>query len=360
MPRFFCLSLGTTKEPRTHRSGPFLYAAVREIYDFAVFLLARFVILGDQKIKSQATRMRHLLASAFILGLTFANAQADALVMPGQVTNVPNGVSASSPAPSTDAPAASSGTLSVKPVSPPESANDLICRSIETAASTNDLPLEFLTRLIWQESRFDTHAISRAGAQGIAQFMPKTAEWVGLSDPFDTADAINKSAALLQSLRQQFGNLGLAAAAYNAGPKRVSDWLARRRGLPSETLAYVRIVTGHQASEWSTPIINSAATPGSPELPTAIPCTEIVKLFAEHHGTIAIQPRPPATPAVASEKQPPWGVQLVGGPSQVVVLASFYQMQKTYRGVLVSHTPLIIRSPVGTNSSWYRVRVGAA
>jgi hypothetical protein len=302
--------------------------------------------------------MRHLLASVFILGLTVANAQADALVTPGPVTNVPNGVSPSSAAPSTTAPPASSAPLSVKPISPPN-ANDLICRSIETAASTNGLPLEFLTRLIWQESRFDTHAISHAGAQGIAQFMPKTAEWVGLTDPFDAADAINRSAALLQSLRQQFGNLGLAAAAYNAGPKRVSDWLARKRGLPPETLAYVRIVTGHQASEWSTTIINPAAS-GSPELPTAIPCTEIVKLFAEHRGTIAIQPRSPATPAVAGEKQPPWGVQLVGGPSQVVVLASFYQMQKTYRGVLGSHTPMIIRSPVGTNSSWYRVRVGAA
>jgi soluble lytic murein transglycosylase-like protein len=180
-------------------------------------------------------------------------------------------VSQSSPTPSTSAPPASSAPLSGNPVSASESANNLICRSIETAASNNGLPLEFLTRLIWQESRFDAHAISRAGAQGIAQFMPKTAEWVGLGDPFDTAEAINKSAALLQSLRQQFGNLGLAAAAYNAGPKRVSDWLARRRGLPSETLAYVRIVTGHQASEWSTPIINSAAAPGSPELPTAIP-----------------------------------------------------------------------------------------
>jgi hypothetical protein len=304
--------------------------------------------------------MRHLLASAFVLGLTVTNVHADALVTPGPVTTVPNGVSQSSPTPSTSAPPASSAPLSGNPVSASESANNLICRSIETAASNNGLPLEFLTRLIWQESRFDAHAISRAGAQGIAQFMPRTAEWVGLGDPFDTAEAINKSAALLQSLRQQFGNLGLAAAAYNAGPKRVSDWLAQRRGLPSETLAYVRIVTGHQASEWSTPIINSAAASGSPELPTAIPCTEIVRLFAEHRGTIAIHPRSPAAPAAASEKQPPWGVQLVGGPSQVVVLASFYQMQKTYRGVLGSHTPMIIRSPVGTNSSWYRVRVGAA
>jgi hypothetical protein len=301
--------------------------------------------------------MRHLLASAFILGLAVTNAQADALVTPTPVTPAPNGGGPSSSGPFNAAPPGPSTNPTVKPISAAENPNDLICRSIETAASTNGLPPEFLTRLIWQESRFDTHAISRVGARGIAQFMPKTAEWVGLSDPFDAADAINKSAALLQSLRQQFGNLGLAAAAYNAGPKRVSDWLARKRGLPSETLAYVRIVTGHQASEWSTPIINSAAAPESPELLTAIPCTEIVKLFAEHRGTIA---RAPATPTAVSENQPPWGVQLIGGPSQVAVLASFYQMQKTYRGVLGSLTPMIIRSPVGTNSSWYRVRVGAA
>ena len=305
--------------------------------------------------------MRHLLVSAFILGLAVTNGQADALVTPGLVTNVPNGVSTSSPVPSTVAPPASSIVLPAKPTSAPENGNDLICRNIETAASNNGLPLEFLTRLIWQESRFDTHATSRAGAQGIAQFMPKTAEWVGLSDPFDAADAINKSAALLQSLRQQFGNLGLAAAAYNAGPKRVSDWLARKRGLPSETLAYVRIVTGHQAWEWSTPTINPVAS-GDFELPTSIPCSEIVRLFAGHHGTIGLQPRSPALTladtAGASEKQPPWGVQLIGGPSQVVALASFYQMQKTYRGVLGSYAPMIIRSPVGTNNSWYRVRVG--
>jgi hypothetical protein len=327
-------------------------------------LSERFVILSNLAITSSAIQMRYLLVSAVILAVTVSTAQADTLATPGAAATVPSGESPSSAGPSTTAPPASSATLPVKPISALENANDLICRSIETAASNNGLPLEFLTRLIWQESRFDAHAISRAGARGIAQFMPTTAEWVGLSDPFDAADAINKSAALLDSLRQQFGNLGLAAAAYNAGPKRVSDWLARKRGLPIETLAYVRIVTGHQASEWSTPTINSFAVPKSLELPTTISCTEIVKLFAEHRGTIAIQPRSPALavtmPTVASEKQPPWGVQLIGGPSQVVVLASFYQMQKTYRSVLGSRTPMIIRSPVGTNSSWYRVRVGAA
>jgi soluble lytic murein transglycosylase-like protein len=52
---------------------------------------------------------------------------------------------------------------------------------------------------------------------------------------FDATEGINKSAELLRNLRTQFGNWGLAAAAYNAGPKRVQDWLTGRRSLPEET-----------------------------------------------------------------------------------------------------------------------------
>lgn len=303
--------------------------------------------------------MRYLFVYVLFLGLTATNAQADALVTSASATATTNERSSSSPDLSTSAPTPNS------PIHAPENTVDLICHSIETAASKNGLPLEFLTRLIWQESRFDSHAISRAGARGIAQFMPKTAEWVGLSDPFDAPDAIDKSAELLQTLRQQFGNLGLAAAAYNAGPKRVSDWLARKRGLPLETLAYVRIVTGHDASEWSMSAINSIKPAGNLELADAVPCSEIVRLFAEHRSTIALQSSLSSAPtgtssAVANTTQFPWGVQLIGGPSQVAALASFYQMQKTYRSVLGSQTPTVIRSAVGLNGSWYRVRVVAA
>jgi soluble lytic murein transglycosylase-like protein len=60
-------------------------------------------------------------------------------------------------------------------------------------------------------------AVSRAGAQGVAQFMPATARWRCLADPFDSLEAIAQSAKLLRDLRREFGNLGLAAAAYNAG-----------------------------------------------------------------------------------------------------------------------------------------------
>ena len=109
---------------------------------------------------------------------------------------------------------------------------DRMCQTIEDAARANALPMQFLAHLIWQESRFDPRAVSHAGAQGVAQFMPKTAMWRGLQNPFEPTTAILKSAELLSDLVRQFGKLGLAAAAYNAGPKRVQDWLDRRAGLP--------------------------------------------------------------------------------------------------------------------------------
>jgi hypothetical protein len=54
-----------------------------------------------------------------------------------------------------------------------------------------------------------------------------------------------------QQPEQRFGNLGLAAAAYNAGPKRVSDWLRKKRRLPEETRNYVKAITGQPASSWA-------------------------------------------------------------------------------------------------------------
>jgi soluble lytic murein transglycosylase-like protein len=125
-----------------------------------------------------------------------------------------------------------------------------LCSVLEAAAQRNSLPFAFFTRLIWQESQFDPSARSPAGAQGVAQFMPETAKERGLVDPFEPARALDESAAYLQDLRGQFGNLGLAAAAYNAGPGRLRRWLAGAAGLPQETINYVVTVTGRDADEW--------------------------------------------------------------------------------------------------------------
>ncbi len=110
-------------------------------------------------------------------------------------------------------------------------AREAMCLMIESAARAASLPLEFFARVIWQESRFQPDAVgpvTRNGqrAQGIAQFMPGTASERRLLDPFDPVQALPKSAEFLDELRNQFGNLGLAAAAYNTGPRRVQKWMA--------------------------------------------------------------------------------------------------------------------------------------
>ena len=118
---------------------------------------------------------------------------------------------------------------------PPSDADlrESVCLMIEASARAHNLPLEFFARVIWQESRFQPGVVgprTRSGdrAQGIAQFMPRTAAERGLLDPFDPVQALPKSAEFLRELADQFGNLGLAAAAYNAGPQRVRDWLRPR------------------------------------------------------------------------------------------------------------------------------------
>jgi hypothetical protein len=134
---------------------------------------------------------------------------------------------------------------------PTESVHEALCRVIENAARQHGVPPEFLTNLIWRESSFREGAVSRAGAQGIAQFMPYTAAERGLADPFDPEQAIPQAARLIADLAARFGNLGLAAAAYNAGAVRVEKWLASEGGLPAETRNFVVLVTGRAADDWA-------------------------------------------------------------------------------------------------------------
>ena len=124
------------------------------------------------------------------------------------------------------------------------------CSALKDAAEQANSPIAFFARLLWQESKFQSNEVSLAGVQGIAQFMPTTAAEVGLENPFDLLQALSASAKLLRRLHDQFGNLGLAAAAYNAGSGRIRKWLSRQAGLPQETQTYVRIVTGTAAEDW--------------------------------------------------------------------------------------------------------------
>ncbi|MGA9948068.1 MAG: lytic transglycosylase domain-containing protein, partial [Xanthobacteraceae bacterium] len=101
------------------------------------------------------------------------------------------------PAPSSQ-PAAQAPPPPFTPHNPPTSED--ICRAIEQDAAENQLPVEFFARVIWQESRFNAMAVSAKGAQGIAQFMPSTADYRGLVDPFDPIEALKNSASYLHDL----------------------------------------------------------------------------------------------------------------------------------------------------------------
>jgi hypothetical protein len=150
-----------------------------------------------------------------------------------------------------------------------------LCDALVASAQANGLPVVFFSNLIWQESRFHPDAVSRAGALGIAQFMPNTAAAVGLENPLDPQQALPASARLLAKLYREFGNLGLAAAAYNAGGKRVSDWLSKDTVLPKETRDYVLTITGRPVEQWS-----PASSQGSTLSPAKkMPCLDVA-IFA--------------------------------------------------------------------------------
>ena len=239
----------------------------------------------------------------------------------------------------------SQGAAKSQPVAPGEPpSRESICLAVQSAAAANELPIEFFTRLIWQESRFNPRAVSRKGAQGVAQFMPKTALWRGLADPFDPIQALPQSAAFLRELRAQFGNLGLAAAAYNAGPGRVQAWLAGHASLPGETRAYVMAITGHSADAWRTGEPRETAA-----LP-ALPCTQVAKLFTPSKPAAPVRPNPPA-----------WGVQLAGNWSEARALASYDSLQKQYPAILGGRPPVLIHSKIAGRGTavWTRIRVGA-
>ncbi len=176
-----------------------------------------------------------------------------------------------------------------------------MCDAVVQAAHKNDLPIPYFIRLLFQESGFKPDVVSHAGAQGVAQFMPETAASVGLHNPFDPLEAIPASARLLRSLFQQFGNLGLAAAAYNAGPKRIMAWLAKKGKLPQETQGYVKSITGRPAENWK------VAEAGTPEmkLPRHAPCQDAAGLLAWNGPEHIPMPLPSPRTRVASTTDTP-------------------------------------------------------
>ena len=249
--------------------------------------------------------------------------------------------------------------LAIPPAEPPTDANtrEAMCLMIESAARSQNLPLEFFARVIWQESRFQSDAVgppTRNGqrAQGIAQFMPGTASERRLLDPFDPVQALPKSAEFLAELRQQFGNLGLAAAAYNAGPRRVQEWLAGSGYMPEQTRNYVLAITGMTVDDW-------AKAGGNVRVPDRATsgCRELMALL--RRAPNAFMTELEAHVRLAAAKL--WGVQLAAGYDREHALAMYARAIKRLGAVIGDQDPSLLSSVLRTRGDhmFYQVRIGA-
>lgn len=235
---------------------------------------------------------------------------------------------------------------------------EAICLMVESAARAESLPLEFFARVIWQESRFQPDAVgpmTRSGqhAQGIAQFMPGTANERRLLDPFDPVQALPKSAEYLNELRGRFGNLGLAAAAYNAGPRRLQDWLDGKGSMPAETRNYVVAITGSPIEDWA-----AAGKSGKPPAPSdTTSCRELMALLKR-------APNPFVTGLEQHVKlgaDKPWGVQLAAGFNRAGAMAMYARAIRHLGAVIGDRDPSLLGSlwrSRGTRT-FYQVRIGA-
>jgi len=232
-------------------------------------------------------------------------------------------------------------------------AQQSICLLLESAAQANELPTEFFVRLIWQESRFRPEAVgprTRSGkhALGIAQFMPGTAAERNLLDPLNPIEALPKAAEFLRELRGQFGNLGLAAAAYNAGPGRVRAWMSGTASMPGQTRAYVLAVTGNSVDEWA------AGRDVKSKNEDGINCSTLMAKLKQPPTTFlgALQQR-----VVAGAIQP-WGAILVANQSRPEILDRYAALQRKFAAALTGRDPIVFERTRG-GLPRYQVRVGA-
>ena len=136
-----------------------------------------------------------------------------------------------------------------------------------------------------------------------------------------------------ENCSNRFGNLGLAAAAYNAGPGRVSAWLTNHRPLLAETRNYVALVTGWTADEWA-----SSSPPEKAEttIPQGVPCTRLANLILapkqERQRIAAYIPR--------------WGIQLAAHLSESTAWAIYRDRLKRFGSLIGDREPIVLHKEI--------------
>jgi len=256
--------------------------------------------------------------------------------------------------------------LAIPPQKPADTAREsdareAMCLMIESAARAEGLPLEFFARVIWQESRFQSDAVgpvTRSGqrAQGIAQFMPGTASERGLLDPFNPVQALPKSAEFLAELRNQFGNLGLAAAAYNAGPRRVQEWLAGSGYMPQETRNYVIAITGASVDDWASAAKNGNKNGKTLDRAPTSSCRELMALLKRAPNPFVSE----LEQHVKLGADRLWGVQLAAGFNRDKALAMYSRAMRQLSAVIGDRDPSLLGTMWRSRGTriFYQVRIG--
>jgi hypothetical protein len=223
-----------------------------------------------------------------------------------------------------------------------------ICAIIEREADRHRLPRDFFARLIFKESRFDPGAVSPAGAEGIAQFMPGTASLRGLDNSFDIDKALPASAKYLGELKTGFGNLGLAAAAYNAGEGRVTRWLSSGGFLPLETENYVLDIMGEPADVFTDAKYAGTVQPLHPTLKFGDACRKLPVTMSEVVAMSTVQIKP-------------WGVQVAGNMRRAIAIRQWQRVKARFPSLLAKHEPAVSRvRSTFVPRGIYAVRIGAA
>lgn len=249
------------------------------------------------------------------------------------------------------------------------------CAAIEYFAKRHGVDVGFFARLIWQESRFDPNAISHAGAEGIAQFMPFTARKRGLHDAFNPAEALDHSAEYLAEMEREFGNFGLAAIGYNAGEQRVEELLRDGRRPPPETRAYVKIITGMGFERWiktpstlpdlrldqTQPFIDACIKMAANRRLSAPPRRFATALqFGPKLIYSALAPGSSPFPKPRPKRLSPWGVQLAFGTSRANALKKFNRATRFCKAPIKGEEPDLIpvKNRVAARKGFIMARIG--
>ena len=212
----------------------------------------------------------------------------------------------------------------------PPTADD-ICRTIEQSAAENGLPVEFFARVIWQESRFNAFAVSNKGAQGIAQFMPRTADARGLSRPVRS----DRGAA-------SFGGL-FARADGSVRQSRACRGRLQCRPRARERLAFGQAHAAgrdpqlrrrhHRLDGRRMGVGLAAGEKRRRRFPQGVPCTRLANLI--------LAPKEKAQQIAAYV--PRWGAQLTSNWSESRAWETYRTLQRQYASLIGDREPIVLR-----------------